>query len=123
MWSAELYNCNAFVADVAKYMGLAVPSSTLIYPKIFVSHLRMLNTGHPDANETLVSDNVKEMSNPTRDGRAMIVNHVYTIGPDGTPHSAVAAGSPTSAPKVTIGAVHLSNNKPLSSTTASGPSP
>jgi len=123
MWSAELYNCNAFVADVAKYMGLAVPSSTLIYPKIFVSHLRMLNTGHPDANETLVSDNVKEMSNPTRDGRAMIVNHVYTIGPDGTPHSAVAAGSPTSAPKVTIGAVHLSNNKPPSSTTSSEPSP
>src|SRR5271170_2700891 len=30
VWSAELYNCNAFVTDVAKNMGLAVPSSTLI---------------------------------------------------------------------------------------------
>src|SRR5271163_4481421 len=88
MWSAELYNCNAFVADVAKEMGLAVPSSTLIYPKIFVNHLRLLNTGHPGADDTLVSDNVKEMSSPTRDGRAMINNHVYTIGPDGQPRSA-----------------------------------
>ncbi len=111
MWSAELYNCNAFVADIAKYMGLKVPSSTLIYPKIFVNHLRMLNTGHPEADETLVSDNVKEMSSPTRDGRAMIDNHVYTIGPDGTPTSAVAAGAPTSAPKVTIGSLRVSNSK------------
>jgi hypothetical protein len=114
MWSAELYNCNAFVADIAQYMGLSVPSSTLIYPKIFVGHLRMLNTGHPDANDTLVSDNMKEMSSPTRDGRAMITNHIYTIGPDGQPHSAVVAGAPTSAPKVTIGALRVSNNKPSS---------
>src|SRR3984885_12741125 len=123
VWSAELYNCNAFVADVAQYMGLSVPTSTLIFPKIFVNHLRMLNTGHPDANETLVSDNVKEMNSPTRDGRAMIINHVYTIGPDGKPQSAVAAATPTAAPKVTIGAVHLSNNKPPSPATSSAPSP
>jgi hypothetical protein len=123
IWSAELYNCNAFVADVAKYMGLSVPSSTLILPKIFVNHLRMLNTGHPDANETLVSDNLKEIDSPTRDGRAMIMNHIYTIGPDGKPQSTVVAAKPTPAPKVTIGAVHLSNSKPPSSTVSSAPSP
>lgn len=123
MWSAELYNCNAFVADVARYMGLSVPSSTLIYPKIFVNHLRMLNTGHPDANDTLVADNVKEMSNPTRDGRAMITNHIYTIGPDGQPRSAVVAGVPaTSSPKVTIGALRVSNNKPAGAATSAAPS-
>jgi len=105
MWSAELYNCNAFVADVAKFMGLKVPSSTLIYPKIFVNHMRMLNTGHPEAADTLVSDNVKEMSNPTRDGRAMITTGVHTIRPDGTPTTAQA----TPSPSVTIGAVHVSN--------------
>jgi hypothetical protein len=109
-WSAELYNCNAFVADIAKEMGLKIPSSTLIYPKIFVTHMRLMNTGHPNADETLVSDNVKEMSNPTRDGRAMINNHVYTIGPDGTPHSAVAAATPpVPQPKVTVGAVRVSS--------------
>src|ERR1700689_879572 len=31
MWSAELYNCNAFVADIAKHRGLSVPSSALVY--------------------------------------------------------------------------------------------
>jgi hypothetical protein len=105
MWSAELYNCNAFVGDVANFMGLKVPSSTLIYPKIFVSHMRMLNTGHPEAAETLTSDNVKEMSNPTRDGRAMITTGVRTIHADGTPTTAPAKPSPT----VSIGAVRVSN--------------
>jgi hypothetical protein len=123
MWSAELYNCNAFVADVAKYMNLSVPSSTLIYPKIFVNHLRMLNTGHPNADDTLVADNVKEMSNPTRDGRAMITNHIYSIGADGQPRSAVvAAAPPTAAPKVTIGALHVSNSKTSGSAASPGPS-
>jgi hypothetical protein len=117
-WSAELYNCNAFVGDVAKYMGLKVPSSTLIYPKVFVTHLRLINTGHPDAAETLVSDNVKEMNSPTRDGRAMINNKVYTIRPDGTPASAVVVATPTSAPKVTIGAIQTSTK----STNAAAPS-
>src|SRR5262249_10320840 len=29
-WSVELYNCNAFVADIANFMGLKAPSSTWI---------------------------------------------------------------------------------------------
>jgi hypothetical protein len=119
-WSAELYNCNAFVGDVAKHMGLKVPSSTLIYPKIFVSHLRLINTGHPEAAETLVSDNVKEMSNPTRDGRAMINNHVYKIGQDGTPTSTIVAAAPTAAPRVSIGTVQLSSK---SSNSVAKPAP
>ncbi len=121
-WSAELYNCNAFVVDIAKEMGLKVPSSTLIYPKVFVSHLRMMNTGHPQADDTLVSDNVKEMSSPTRDGRAMINNHVYQVGPDGQPMSQVVRANPAAPPKVTIGAVRVSS-KPGSSATASQNSP
>jgi hypothetical protein len=106
-WSAELYNCNAFVADIANHMGLKVPASTLIYPKVFVNNLRKINTGHPEAAEELTSDNVKEMNNPTRDGRAMINSGVRTIRADGTPSTAPAA--PTAAPKVTIGAVRASN--------------
>jgi hypothetical protein len=105
MWSAELYNCNAFVADVATFMGLKVPSSTLIYPKIFVNNMRKINTGHPEAADQLVSENVKEMSNPTRDGRAMIMSGVHTVHPDGTPTTEPA----TPTPNVTIGAVRVSN--------------
>jgi hypothetical protein len=123
-WSAELYNCNAFVADIAKEMGMKVPSSTLIYPKIFINHLRLMNTGHPDADGTLVSDNVREMSNPTRDGRAMITSGVHTIHPDGTPATDVATATPPKpavTPKVSIGAVRVSS-KTTNPDAASGPS-
>jgi hypothetical protein len=97
-WSVELYNCNAFVADIANFMGLKVPSSSWIYPKVFVSNMRKINTGHPEAANELVSENVKEMSNPTRDGRAMIAAGMIH------PNSAPTAGS-ASPPHVTIGAV------------------
>jgi hypothetical protein len=103
-WSAELYNCNAFVADIAKFMGLKVPGSTLIYPKVFVGNMRKINTGHPEAAEELVSENVKEMSNPTRDGRAMITTGVRTTRPDGP-----TAEPASSSPSVTIGSVRISN--------------
>jgi hypothetical protein len=95
-WSVELYNCNAFVADIANFMGLKVPSSTWIYPKVFVANMRKINTGHPEAADQLISDNVKEMSNPTRDGRAMIASGA--IHPDVTPPT----GPASPAPNVTI---------------------
>ena len=101
-WSVELYNCNAFVADIAKFMGLRVPSSSWIYPKVFVSNMRKVNTGHPEAANELVSENVKEMNNPTRDGRAMI--NAGLIRPGSAP-----AGS-ASPPHVTIGAVRVSSS-------------
>jgi hypothetical protein len=100
-WSVEMYNCNAFVADIAKFMGLRVPASTWIYPKVFVGNMRKINTGHPEAADELVSENVKEMNNPTRDGRAMI--SAGLIHPDSAP-----SGS-ASPPHVTIGAVHVTN--------------
>ena len=101
-WSVELYNCNAFVADIASFMGLKVPSSSWIYPKVFVTNMRKINTGHPEAANELVSENVKEMNNPTRDGRAMIAAGM--IHPDSAP----AAGS-ASPPHVTIGAVRVTS--------------
>jgi hypothetical protein len=107
-WSVELYNCNAFVADIAKFMGLKAPSSTWIYPKVFVTNMHKINTGHTEAANELVSENVKEMSNPTRDGRAMIANGM--IHPDGAPTTGAAAP----APNVTIGAVRVSNRPPSS---------
>jgi hypothetical protein len=102
-WSVEMYNCNAFVADIANFMGLKVPSSSWIYPRVFVTNMRKINTGHPEAAEQLISDNVKEMSSPTRDGRAMIAAGL--INPDARSTSAPVSPAPT----VTIGAVHVSN--------------
>jgi len=107
-WSVEMYNCNAFVADIAGFMGLKVPSSSWIYPRVFVSNLRKVNTGHPEAAAQLISDNVKEMSSPTRDGRAMIAAGMIHPG-------AAATTRPTSpAPNVTIGAIRVLN-RPASS--------
>jgi len=71
-----------------------------------------MNTNNPNADETLVSDNVREMGNPTRDGRAMITSGVRAIHPDGTPATDVAAAAPpkpAATPKVSIGAVRVSS--------------
>jgi hypothetical protein len=43
VWHAVLYNCNAFVADIARFMGLKTPSSTLLYPADFINEMRTLN--------------------------------------------------------------------------------
>ena len=88
-------------------MGLKVPSSTLIYPKVFVNNLRKINTGHPEAAEQLVSDNIKEMNNPTRDGRAMINSGVHTIHADGAP---ATSGGDAAAIGSTIGYDRASRN-------------
>jgi len=101
-WSVEMYNCNAFVADIAGFMGLKVPASSWIYPRVFVSNLRKINTGHPEAAAQLISDNVKEMTSPTRDGRAMIAAGM--IRPSG-----VTAAIRPAGPTVTIGAIQVSN--------------
>jgi hypothetical protein len=101
-WSVEMYNCNAFVADIAGFMGLKVPASSWIYPRVFVSNLRKINTGHPEAAAQLISDNVKEMTSPTRDGRAMIAAGM--IRPGG-----VTAATRPAGPTVTIGAIQVSN--------------
>jgi hypothetical protein len=87
-------------------MGLKVPSSSWIYPRVFVSNLRKVNTGHPEAAAQLISDNVKEMTSPTRDGRAMIAAGMIHPG-------ATVATRPV-GPTVTIGAIRVSN-RPTSS--------
>ena len=93
-WSAELYNCNAFVADIAQFMGLKTPKSTLIYPKVFITNLRQINT-HPSSPDTLVSDNMKEMQSPTRDGQAMEMSgiHVVRESRPTTPRATVTIGN------------------------------
>jgi hypothetical protein len=108
VWSVEMYNCNAFVADIATFMGLKVPASSWIYPRVFVSNLRKVNTGHPEAAAQLISDNLKEMSSPTRDGRAMIAAGMIHPGATATTEPA------SSGPSVTIGAVRVTN-RPASS--------
>lgn len=47
-WHAVLYNCNAFVGDIAHFMGLKTPGSTLSKPEEYIDSLRDLNIGRSD---------------------------------------------------------------------------
>lgn len=42
-WHAVLYNCNAFIGDVAKLIGLKAPSNPLLFPKEYIEELATLN--------------------------------------------------------------------------------
>jgi hypothetical protein len=44
LWHAALYNCNAFVGDIAHYVGLEAPSPFL-YPQEYITTMRSLNKG------------------------------------------------------------------------------
>ncbi len=49
LWMASLYNCTAFLADIAAYMGLRTPpGATWMYPEDFINNLRDLNGGRQE---------------------------------------------------------------------------
>ena len=50
VWSAVAYNCNSFVGDIAKFMGLRAPASNLLMPADYINSLRELNGGQTHAN-------------------------------------------------------------------------
>jgi hypothetical protein len=43
VWHAVLYNCNAFVGDIAHFMGMETPQSTMMMPANYINGLRDLN--------------------------------------------------------------------------------
>ncbi len=49
VWHAVAYNCNAFVADVARSMGLQAPMSTMLFPADFINGLREVNSDQASA--------------------------------------------------------------------------
>jgi len=51
MWHAVLNNCNRWVGEVARYMGMQAPSDTVQYPADYISSLRRMNMGRmPDSD-------------------------------------------------------------------------
>jgi hypothetical protein len=49
VWNAAVYNCNAFAADVARFMGLETPHIWEL-PKNFINALREMNTPRRSAS-------------------------------------------------------------------------
>ncbi len=43
MWHAALYNCNAYVADIAESLGLKAPFNKWQFPKEFITELKEMN--------------------------------------------------------------------------------
>jgi hypothetical protein len=49
LWHAVVYNCNAFIGDIAGFMGLLTPKSTMLLPQEYIETLRDLNIGRSNA--------------------------------------------------------------------------
>jgi hypothetical protein len=49
LWHAVMYNCNAWVADVAQFMGLKTPASTMLMPADFINGMREMNASNEPA--------------------------------------------------------------------------
>jgi hypothetical protein len=45
LWSATVYNCNHFVGDIARYIGLRADTSALQTPPNYIAALRRINGG------------------------------------------------------------------------------
>ena len=56
VWNATVYNCISFVQDIARYIGLRVPGTHVIYPDICVNRLRQLNGGRE--NQVVALSNI-----------------------------------------------------------------
>lgn len=46
LWNAAVYNCNAFAADIARFMGLETPNIWGL-PEDFINELRKMNSKRP----------------------------------------------------------------------------
>jgi hypothetical protein len=52
VWNAAVYNCVAFIQDIARYAGLRVPGNHWMYPEDWVNRLRALNSGRDPQQRT-----------------------------------------------------------------------
>jgi len=46
-WHAPTNNCNNFIGDIARSIGLKAPPTPLLYPEVFVNQIRDLNGSDP----------------------------------------------------------------------------
>jgi hypothetical protein len=49
MWHAVFYNCNAWVGEIARFMGLKAPANSTLYPADYINNLKEINGGQQHA--------------------------------------------------------------------------
>jgi hypothetical protein len=45
MWHAVFLNCNAWVGQIAQFMGLKAPANSMLYPADYINNLKEINGG------------------------------------------------------------------------------
>jgi hypothetical protein len=64
MWLAGVFNCTAFIADIAAYMGLKTPvTGTWMYPEDFVNSLHDLNKGREEVSLAAANRGLPDIAN------------------------------------------------------------
>jgi hypothetical protein len=64
LWLAGVYNCTAFLADIASYMGLKTPlTGTWMYPEDFINNLRDLNNGREEVSLAAPNHGLPDVAN------------------------------------------------------------
>jgi len=54
-WHAVFNNCNAWVGEIAEFMGLKAPSNNLLYPADYINNMREINGGQNGVRLSAVS--------------------------------------------------------------------
>lgn len=99
IWHAVLYNCNAFVGDVARHIGLKAPVNTLAMPKDFINELKSMNNGRsvlsgPMTREAAAAAETPQASAPAPAARAR------TAATNSRPQHAAVSAQAVRAPAV-----------------------
>jgi hypothetical protein len=86
LWHAVIYNCNAFVGDIARYMGLQAPLSHWLMPKDYINGIRQASGGR-----TQLASNWLASANPAaaRQQAQQVARH--ESAPDARPQAASEA--------------------------------
>jgi len=111
LWHAVAYNCESFIGDVAKFMGLKAPPSTLVFPDEYIKTMADLNGGTVKMLPSATAAAVPAKPKPA----------VRTAKPAATPVAAKPAAPATAKPAGTTKPT-ASAKPPISSeTTAYAP--
>jgi len=101
VWHAVLYNCNAFVGDIARFMGMETPSSTMLMPAEYINGLRDLNISRTAAAGLIGTPVRVEDSAKLRAQALKAIETQEKLGAKAQRHSANSKSEATATPAVT----------------------
>jgi hypothetical protein len=132
VWHAVLYNCNAFVGDIAADMGMEKPGSSMLMPASYINSLKELNiskttgiTGTPvkvQSAEQLRAETLANLERRQKRSPAGAAAPAGTASPTGSASPAATTASPTGSASPT-GAAAPRRAAPARGTAQAAPKP